>query len=61
VAGLLARLGELERTVAQQREEVARLKGLKGRLDVKRISMDRATEPVKPDGQEAHPGRGKLQ
>ena len=60
VVGLLAKLTDLERTVAAQREEIARLKGLKGRPDIKPSGMDKATEAGKPGRQEKRAGRGKV-
>src|SRR3984893_11006690 len=60
---LFGKVADLEKIVGEQREEIARLKGLKGRPDIKPSKpsgMDNATEPPKPGKKGLRRFRGKV-
>lgn len=59
VVELLARVGNLERTVVAQRDEIARLKGLPGRPMLKPSGMENATQPKPSTETGKHRGGGK--
>jgi hypothetical protein len=53
-------VASLKQIVGEQREEIARLKGLKGRPTIRPSGMDQGTEPPKPGKREKRRGRGKV-
>jgi hypothetical protein len=56
---LFSKVAALEKTASEQREEIARLKGLKVRSTIKPSGMDKGTEPAKP-GEGKRRFRGKV-
>jgi hypothetical protein len=57
---LFDEIAALKQLVGEQREEIARLKGLQGRPSIRPSGMEQGTEPPKPGKREKRRGRGKA-
>ena len=60
VVKLLSEVAALKQTVSEQREAIARLKGLKGRPKLKPSGMEPTSEAKTPEAPKGRPGGGKT-